>query len=578
MTFAPASSRFPYRHLLLIVLLAAAARALLLASGSVTFHADEAVVALMARHITQGARPVFFYGQAYMGSLDAWAVAFGFQLLGESVQTIRLVQGGLYLLVVATGYLAAWRLSRRPVVAAAAGLALAVPTVNVALYTSATLGGYNELLLLGHLVLLFGYEVSHTHPRSRWRWALLGLCAGVGWWTHGLIVIYALPVAALVVYRTLIRPAAARGAAPLHRAAFMVLALLAFIIGSAPWWVFDIQHNGAAISTFLTNRQSGEFAGIGLPYVPPAQRALGLLLIGLPTLIGLRFPWQADYFLPPVGALVVLVYGLALYRLLRIPDRRIPPPDASQERERQQVSALQPDARALLLGIFALFGLIFIASSFGADPTGRYFLPLALPLGIVLGTLADGFVSAARPDSHGGSKAVDLRAARTSYSMFWLPLILVALVIGYQAAGQIAAATTPPGFTTQFDPVSHLSNDHDAELIAFLEAHDLYHGYTNYWVAFRLAFLSGERLQYSAALPYKTTLDYNAADNRYPPYAAATAQADRVAYITTNLPELNHRLETAFEQGGITYQRDQIGAFTIYYDFGPHHPAPLKFP
>ncbi len=571
MTIAPVPSRFPYRHLLLIVLLAAAARALLLISGSVTFHADEAVVALMARHITQGARPVFFYGQAYMGSLDAWAVAFGFQLMGESVWTIRLVQSGLYLLVVATGYLAAWRLSRRPVVAAVAGLALAVPTVNVALYTTATLGGYNELLLLGHLILLLGYEVSHAHPRSGWRWALLGLCAGVGWWTHGLIVMYALPVAALVAYRTLIRPAAARRAAPLHPVPFIALALAAFIIGSAPWWVFDLQHNGAALSTFLTNRQSGEFAGIGLPYVPPLQRALGLLLIGLPTLIGLRFPWQADYFLPPVGALVVLVYGLALYRLLRMPTHRIPSPDAAQEREMQQVSALQPDARALLLGMFGLFGLIFIASSFGADPTGRYFLPLALPLGIVLGTLA-------QPLSPSLTGTGDRQPAAVRAGAALWPAALVALVIAYQAAGQIAAATTPPGFTTQFDPVSHLSNDHDAELIAFLEAHDLYHGFTNYWVAFRLAFLSGERLQYSAALPYKATLDYNAADNRYPPYAAATAQADRVAYISTNLPELNLRLETAFEQGGITYQRDQIGAFTIYYDFQPHNPAPLKFP
>ena len=74
------------------LLIAFIARAVLLASNTVSFHSDEAVVALMARHILQGERPVFFYGQAYMGSLDAWLVAIGFQLLGESVLTIRFVQ------------------------------------------------------------------------------------------------------------------------------------------------------------------------------------------------------------------------------------------------------------------------------------------------------------------------------------------------------------------------------------------------------------------------------------------------------------------------------------------------------
>ena len=39
------------------------------------FNADEAIVALMARHINQGNIPVFFYGQAYMGSLDAMLVS-----------------------------------------------------------------------------------------------------------------------------------------------------------------------------------------------------------------------------------------------------------------------------------------------------------------------------------------------------------------------------------------------------------------------------------------------------------------------------------------------------------------------
>jgi hypothetical protein len=73
-------------------LAAAGLKFVLQASGKVPFNADEAVVALMARHILAGARPIFFYGQAYMGSLDAFLVAGGFGIFGEEVWVIRAVR------------------------------------------------------------------------------------------------------------------------------------------------------------------------------------------------------------------------------------------------------------------------------------------------------------------------------------------------------------------------------------------------------------------------------------------------------------------------------------------------------
>src|SRR5438128_2438006 len=72
-------------------------KAVALAAGAVSFNSDEAIVALMARHILQGERPIFFYGQAYMGSLDAWLVAGSFSLFGQTILAIRLVQIALYL-------------------------------------------------------------------------------------------------------------------------------------------------------------------------------------------------------------------------------------------------------------------------------------------------------------------------------------------------------------------------------------------------------------------------------------------------------------------------------------------------
>ncbi len=555
---------FPWRVFLLVMLVALIARALLLASNIVSFHSDEAIVGLMAQHILQGERPTFFYGQAYMGSLDAGLVAIGFSLVGESVLTIRIVQSVLFLLVVATGFLVVWRLSGRVPIATVAGLVLAVPSVDVALYTTATLGGYNEVMLLGNLILLFGYDVTHEHRRSAWRWAALGACAGLGWWVNGLIVIYALPVGILM----LVRLARTRHAVSLH-VPYGFLAILCFVLFSAPWWVFDFSHDHAALATFLTNRQSGEFEGIGIPYVPPEQRALGLLFIGLPTLLGLKFPWEASYFWLPIGVAVLLIYGIAIVRLLR------------------GDNPLKPDARGLMLGMIGLFCIVFVASTFGADPTGRYLVVLALPFGIVLGTLAAGSPEAKAIwlKEEPVSPLKGLKNMQPNHSPFSGPgflsagrlkppatLAFVLIILAYHAAGQVAAASSPTGITTQFDLVSHLPNTHDAELIAFLDDQGVYHGYTNYWVAFRLAFLSGERMQFSAALPYKRDLSYNAADNRYHPYLEATEQAERIAYITTNLPELDAQLEADWAAQGVTYQETRIGVFRVFYDFMPGLP------
>lgn len=527
--------RFPWKSLALIVLIALAGRALLLLSGAVSFHSDEAIVALMARHILQGARPTFFYGQAYMGSLDAWLVAVGFRVLGESVLSVRIVQSALYLLVVAAGFGAAWRLSGRAGVATAAGLLLAVPTVNVALYSTATLGGYNETLLLGTLLLWLGHAVAHEQAASGWRWALLGLLTGLGWWTNGLIVAYALPVALLLLYRFMRPVGAATRRLILPRAG---LALAAFVVGSAPWWIFDFSNDHAALATFLTNSQTGQFAGIGIPYAPPLQRASGWLLLGMPAALGLRFPWSGAYFLLPAGVIVLLVYALAVIVLLRC-------------------NTLRPDGRLLALGLPLLFSLIFIASSFGADPTGRYFVVLALPFAIILGALT----------------ALEVSGWRR-----FLPWLAVALVIAYQGAGQLIAAARAPGFTTQFDPFSHIPNTHDAELIQFLEANDLLTGYSSYWVSFRLAFLSQERIRLSAALPYKANLSYNAADNRYKPYVLAAQQAERVAFITTRLPALDEWLVAHFAAQRLRYRQHDLGPFRIYFDFNPRRPAFEAFP
>jgi len=115
--------------LMAIVALAVALRLVLLAAGAFSFNSDEAVLTLMARHILQGERPAFFYGQTYMGSLDAYLLAGAFALLGESILVERLVQVILYALIVLVGYGVAWRIAGNRRGALTTALLFAVPPV-----------------------------------------------------------------------------------------------------------------------------------------------------------------------------------------------------------------------------------------------------------------------------------------------------------------------------------------------------------------------------------------------------------------------------------------------------------------
>lgn len=527
-------STFPWLQLWIVIALAAVGRALLIASNSISFHSDEAIVALMARHMLQGEFPIFFYGQPYMGSFNAMSTALGFATLGESVLTIRIVQWVKFLVVVGTSYWAAWHLSRRWVIALIAGMTLAISHTMGAIYTATNIGGYAETLIFGNLLLILGYDVARTHLFSVWRWVLLGLVAGLAWWTNGLMIAFALPVALFILW-TLLRRTQQRG----RYLGMMMLALAVFFVGGAPWWIYDFTHNNAALAIYLPIGESD--SPIQAIEAPLSLKITGLGVFAIPTIVGLRYTWATDYFLPIVGLPVLLIYIAAVYQLARTAE-----------------SPLRDGARWLVLGIPLLLVIIFMASSFGADPTGRYFLPLLLPLGITIGTFSD--------------------MLRQKIQLPYLWALPAALVIAYNAAGQInAALQNDPGITTQFDLLTHIPHTHDDELIAFLQENDIENGYANYWVAVRTAFLSDEQIQYSSALPYKPQLTYNPADNRYLPYAEATETADNIAYInTTLLPELDPILEEQFAAASVTYDVEQIGHFIVYYNFQPQAPR-LRF-
>lgn len=492
---------------------AAVLKWVLLSADAVPFNADEAVVGLMARHILQGERPYFFYGQAYMGSLDAWLVAGAFYWMEESVLAIRLVQTVLYLAYLVSLWVLARRFFEREAIARMAIWIAAIPTVLMTTYTTATLGGYGELLVLGNFILWLGYEVIFGKWKtSIFAWTVLGMVSGLAFWTLGLSGVYLLPVM-VVGLRYFDR----------RRGLAYLMAAFGFLIGSSPWWVFNLTHNGAAL---------GSLIGASIPELPATtfgQRLIGLILLGIPTLLGLRFPWSPQLAPWPGLLLMLVIYlGTALYFVWG---------------RRRGLLRMAAGSRELLGFLVLSFCLLFLGTRFGVDATGRYFTPLNLPLVLALAAFAD--------------------AAWQRRRLFGISILLVVLAFNSIETGRAAASADK--ITTQFDPISRFDNRHDAELIAFLEQNGETRGYSNYWVSFRLAFLSKEELIFAARLPYKANLSYTPVDSRYPAYEQRVADSPRVAYITSRHPELDDLIRQRLARLGVVFSEAQVGDYHIFY-------------
>src|SRR5579859_5646852 len=51
---------------------------------------DEATVGIQAEHILRGEFPVYYYGQSYLGNIQAYVIAFIFLFTGPSVWAMRI--------------------------------------------------------------------------------------------------------------------------------------------------------------------------------------------------------------------------------------------------------------------------------------------------------------------------------------------------------------------------------------------------------------------------------------------------------------------------------------------------------
>lgn len=191
--------KVPLRHRLDIwgvaaVTLAVALRLALAGLGWLAVNSDEGTMGLEALHIAfRGAHPIFFYGQNYMGVLEAYLAALSFRLFGVSTLTLRLGLILLYAIFLIAVYLLARTLYDRRV-ARISTLVLALGSPAMFFRQLQAMGGEVETICFGALALLFAARLALSahapvhHPRRRaLTFAAWGLAAGLGLWSSFLV-------------------------------------------------------------------------------------------------------------------------------------------------------------------------------------------------------------------------------------------------------------------------------------------------------------------------------------------------------------------------------------------------------
>jgi hypothetical protein len=525
----------------LVIALAVIVRVGLVAAGWPGTDSDDATMGLMAKHIvTLGERPIFFYGQSYMGSIEAYAAALMFAFLGASEFALKC---GLILLyacfmVIMYGFLV--QVTSR--VWALVGEALLALGADEMLYHQLeAYGGYLETLIFGAALLALTCWLVRTQDDTtltRRRYLALagwGLAAGLGIWSDALVAPFVVLTAgalALFCWPTVRRWGA-------------VLALSCLLLGVSPWVIYLATPTPPAPRGLIQS-------GTALPASPATgpeptvietatNQFLGMALISLPNGAGATTlcpltpseAWPQDHWTTPRiqqcigfravwgGALLCLLalgLTLELRDVLRL-RRRARAGWSTQERANLAQSAgrlLGLAAPAVTIALYTLSS----ASSFAPWIYSRYLISVSIALPTLLASL---WAHVTRYAKEASAMGVPTSPSQWRFTgAHWLARASVICLSGILL---VALALGTVGTYRAID-AQQAQNQVRADLVAYLTQHGHAHVYTEFWTCYWVIFQSDERVICGVL-----NADWSHRPGRYAAYDDAIAAAAPSTYV-----------------------------------------------
>ncbi len=536
---------------------------------------DEVLTGIQAQHILRGDFPIYFYGQPYMGSLEAYFIAPILALLGSSSWTLRIEPVLLSLLLVGltwrfAGVLAdGARLSssvRRFFTTVAALIAALPPLYDVAPELH-TWGGYIEtfililLLLTSALRLTQRWQVGASRKELAWRWAGIGFLVGLGFWVYPLIISAVVAAAVWILGYTILAsarayrqqtqekpPAPSLALKPLKDLLLAVLAIPTALLGFTPALIWGAQHDWANITYILS-------LGGGVPQRLGSIKHVAstyITCIG-PHVISGALPGEASNLALAHLPLLILGAGCIFGSLALVL--------ASFLKEQPLlVQARNLAALPLVFGIWTAISFctgkssVFALISCGYDPVGRYATPLVLVLPFFYATIFTILfqlwtrktaqeTTPAQPQSRSRSWLV----AGTLFGVLFCSLALQAFT--YQQADIVHAFESP---------YCHQAPVNDAVVVQYLQMHHIRYAWSTNWIAYRIVFETNSQIIVADAMPFiPPVVNYD----RIPANAVAVRHADRPSLIIFVPKSDPHPpLLSALDQAGVTYRAARFSA------------------
>jgi len=296
---------------LALIVIAAVFRLVAMSTVFATVDSDEGVLGIMALHIQQGDRPIFYYRQVYTSSFEAYLAAPIFHLFGANDLTVRLPALLFSLVLVGVVFwLGVLLYGGRIAVLSALFVALG-PGLLVNWGTIAG-ANYIEVAVCGGFLLLLALLFPDLQNMPPWVAVISGFVIGFGVWLQPMMVQYLAPVAIFYAARLL----QARRSAPLRWGAVvrsLGLGIVGACIGVAPLLLYNLRHNWQTV-TYLMYYGRGGNHGLA---------AVQVVTDGLPQLLGLVVPTPGTDSYDSLSQLVALhplpyLIGLLLGALILI--------------------------------------------------------------------------------------------------------------------------------------------------------------------------------------------------------------------------------------------------------------------
>jgi len=408
---------------------------------------DEAVVGIMSLRVLAGEFPVFFFGQNFMGALEAYLSAVLILCFGPRAWVLELLPVILSLLFLYQLWRTGLNIFEEPVVRYALIL-LAIPPLFLLKWSHEARSHYPLTLVFGTLMVFIAcrliYENRAPLPRS-WNFFFLGLVAGLGWWTNYLLVTFLLPVLFFLWIKD---------KKMIWQRPFLLL-LAGFLAGSLPLHLYQFRHPGPGLGLLTL-----------LSFPEPRGLIKDFFANVLPILWGFRPPLTSDAGKLIGYGLMLGLNGLALvYWLVR---RRGAVGDLFRLRIGRTNGS---ELIFLILVVTVAVNLLTVFNRRLSDNDQKYFLPLYVGLPLFLAFFLKELKERWRP----------------------VAFLFLSLVVGFNLWGNLKQ-----GGWAILDPPEYLEyrqkRKADTRLIRELADRGIRTLYADDHLANRLTFLSGEKI------------------------------------------------------------------------------------